>query len=192
MERISDAFKLAITAHDGQKRKLDGLPYVLHVCEVAQLVGDMTKDEDTLIAAILHDTVEDTGIVIEDVDWLFGPNVAAMVAGMTEDKMRDRPADETWKVRKEHTLNELRQNGDLNVKMILLADKYSNLSSMRRYKLKHGEDIWGSFNERDPRNHWWYYNEIGKIVGEDLSKESIYKDYLILLDEVFGEYSKKY
>lgn len=83
--RIADAYTLAAQAHTGMVRK-SGEPYIQHPLEVAFLLADMRIDADGIIAALLHDVVEDTDYTLEDLREAFGSSVATIVDGVTKFK----------------------------------------------------------------------------------------------------------
>lgn len=76
--RVRAAFELADRAHSGQKRKA-GTPYVTHCVAAAQICAEMGLDEDSIVAALLHDCIEDTAITHEDIARQFGAEVADIV-----------------------------------------------------------------------------------------------------------------
>ena len=80
---IDKAFYMAKTAHEGQKR-LSGEPYYDHVIAVADILAGLNMDHETIIAALLHDVVEDTSITLEDISKEFGANIARLVDGVTK------------------------------------------------------------------------------------------------------------
>ena len=82
---INEAIKFASLAHMGMKRKGNNQPYIFHPLEVMSLVSMMTLDEEVLCAAILHDTVEDTDVSIEDIKENFSDRVASLVNYESED-----------------------------------------------------------------------------------------------------------
>lgn len=82
-ERIEKAYKFAKKAHKGQVRKLEKLPYISHPDRVAQKVYESTHDEDMIIAALLHDTLEDTSTRASEIKRRFGPKVASLVLELT-------------------------------------------------------------------------------------------------------------
>ena len=82
-DRVRDAYTYAKEHHDGQFRK-DGSPYITHPLEVAHLVADLGLDADSIIAALLHDTIEDTDATHEEVAKRFGVTVANLVEGVTK------------------------------------------------------------------------------------------------------------
>src|SRR5256884_6006395 len=83
MERIERAYELANRAHKGTRRR-SGEPYIQHPLEVALLLADMRIDADGIIAALLHDVVEDTTYSLEDLHKQFGTAVASIVDGVTK------------------------------------------------------------------------------------------------------------
>ena len=82
-KRLFDAFTYADTEHHGQLRK-SGEPYIIHPVEVAIILADLRMDGETLCAALLHDTIEDTDVTYQDVATEFNENVAALVDGVTK------------------------------------------------------------------------------------------------------------
>ncbi|ADN08787.1 RelA/SpoT family protein [Sulfurimonas autotrophica] len=86
---LEKALQFSIDSHQGQYRK-SGEPYIIHPILVASIVASITNDESMAIAALLHDVVEDTPITIEQIEDLFGKDVAHLVAGLTKiDAIRD-------------------------------------------------------------------------------------------------------
>src|SRR5690242_9421428 len=86
--RLRQAYEMGLTAHEGQTR-LDGSPYIIHPLEVAEIAADLGMDEDSIIAAILHDVVEDTSVKLAQLRATFGPAVATMVESLTKIKKID-------------------------------------------------------------------------------------------------------
>ena len=83
LARIRSAYEMARAAHEGQKRK-DGSPYVTHCVAAADISVDLGLDEDSVIAALLHDVIEDTTLTHADIAHEFGPAVADIVEGVTK------------------------------------------------------------------------------------------------------------
>ena len=82
-QRLFKAFTYADNAHAGQLRK-DGSPYITHPLAVAEIVAELELDTDSIIAALLHDCIEDTGSTHEEIAKLFGTTVADLVEGVTK------------------------------------------------------------------------------------------------------------
>ncbi len=184
MSNIFDkAVAFAFKAHDGQKRK-DGSVYILHPLEDATIVGTMTSDLEILAAAVLHDTVEDTPVTAQDILDNFGERVAELVAHETEDKRPGVPPSESWKIRKEESLAVLK-NSSIEIKMLWLGDKLSNLRSLARDYDKIGIAVFDRFNEKDPKEQYWYHSTILKYINE-LSDYPAYKEYKRLVNQIFN------
>lgn len=181
---LDSAIEFAIKAHSGQTRKGGGMPYVLHPMETAVIAAELTRDEEVIAAAILHDVVEDSGVEPEEIRERFGKRVAALVAAETEDKMRDRPAAETWRERKEASLRELAATDDRGVKILWLADKLSNMRSVRDGVMRDGAKFFDVFNQKDPAQHEWYYRAVAKEL-ECFAGEGPYEEFRELIDNVF-------
>lgn len=80
---LEHAIDVASTAHDGQKRK-SGEPYIIHPLSVASTLVDWGMDIDSVIAGVLHDTVEDTDTSLDELEKFFGKDVAFLVDGVTK------------------------------------------------------------------------------------------------------------
>ncbi len=133
-KRILDADIFAEEAHFGQKRK-SGKPYITHPRAVATYLIEMGVDADTVIGGLLHDTVEDTQVTVEQVEEKFGGDVARLVDGVTKlgqvdyvesDVSKDRHASSVENIRKLL----LAMSKDMRVIMIKLADRRHNLKTL--------------------------------------------------------------
>lgn len=187
---IDKAITFASSAHKGSYRKGLKQPYIFHPLEVLSLVSLVTDDEDTLCAAVLHDTVEDTPVTIDDIKKEFNEHIASMVANESEDKRGNVNKANTWVDRKKEAIECLKNTSDRGSKIVALADKVSNLRSFHMLLLAQGEDAWNNFNMKDPKMHYWYYNGIKQALS-DLSDTVIYKEYCSLIDIVFSKYLKE-
>lgn len=185
-ERLNEAIRFAVEAHAGQVRKMANTPYILHPMEVASIIGTMTDDEDVMIAGLLHDTIEDSGVDPGVIREKFGPRVSALVQSETEDRLSARPPAETWQARKEESLLMLEYTKDRDVKILWLGDKLSNMRSFYREHLKTGDAMYQALNQKDPAMHAWYYRTIGTLLAE-LSAYPAYAEYMELIDKVFDK-----
>ena len=175
---INKAIEFATRAHAGQFRKGTSRPYIVHPIEVGDIVSTMTKDEEIISAAILHDTIEDTGVTYEDLKQEFGTRVADLVAAESEDKSK------TWIERKGHTLEHLKTASQAE-KILTMADKLSNIRSMARDYLLVGEELWQRFNMKDKEKQAWYYTSMIDLL-KDLNETPEYQEYVRLCGKVFG------
>ena len=185
-ERFDKAAKYAVECHSEQKRKISGAPYVLHPFEVATIAATMTDDEDVLIAALLHDVVEDTPATIDDVERLFGDKVGALVRGESENKYEDQPPDKTWKRRKEESLAKLASSTDKGLKILWLSDKLANIRSYASAYDKIGDELWQHFNQKDKNLHKWYYKRVLELTASDLGETYAYRECKALYEKIFG------
>ena len=186
MELVNQAITFAAKAHDGMRRKKSDAPYILHPMETAVIVGTMTDDQALIAAAALHDVVEDTEITLEEIGETFGPRVTELVAAETEDKRADLPPANTWRIRKEESLEILKNTDDLGVLMVWLGDKLANMRAIYREWKIEGHAMWQRFNQKDPDAQAWYYRSIATLT-ERLSHTSAWLEYKTLTDLVFGK-----
>ena len=186
MELVSEAIIFAAKAHDGMRRKKSESPYILHPMEAAVIVSTMSDDQNLIAAAALHDVVEDANITIEEVEQKFGKRVRELVESETEDKRADLPPAETWRIRKEESLTDLKNTDDLGVLMVWIGDKLANMRSLYREWKVEGDAMWQKFNQKDVNEQAWYYRSIARYT-ERLSHTSAWIEYKTLTDIVFGK-----
>lgn len=190
MELVSEAIIFAAKAHDGMRRKSSTSPYILHPMEAAVIVGTMSDDQNLIAAAALHDVVEDAGIAMEEIEERFGARVRELVESETEDKREHLPAAETWRIRKEESLQVLKNTDDIAVMMVWLGDKLANMRAIYRDFKAEGVGMWQRFNEKDVAAQAWYYRSIAHLT-ERLSDTSAWLEYKTLTDLVFGKENEK-
>ncbi len=129
LKRIGEAFALGMRAHEGQKRK-SGELYFDHPVAVARMLSNMGADADTIIAALLHDTLEDTVLTLPDIERAFGRTVADLVDGVTKIMPADtvdRPSlnEQTETLRKIFLL----MQKDVRIMIIKLIDRLHNMNT---------------------------------------------------------------
>jgi RelA/SpoT family (p)ppGpp synthetase len=128
IERIEEAYEFASEAHKGQRRR-SGEPYITHPVAVADLLADLRLDSQTLMAAILHDVVEDTGIAKEQVAERFGDEVAELVDGVSKlDQIQFKSRAEAQAESFRKML--LAMVRDIRVIMVKLADRTHNMRTL--------------------------------------------------------------
>jgi GTP pyrophosphokinase len=124
---LQRAYDVAEAAHSGQKRK-SGDPYITHPLAVATILAGLGMDTTTLVAALLHDTVEDTGVTLETITADFGTEVAHLVDGVTKiDKVKLGDAAQAETIRKMIVA----MSRDPRVLVIKLADRLHNMRTLR-------------------------------------------------------------
>jgi RelA/SpoT family (p)ppGpp synthetase len=128
IEQVFKAYEFGAQAHDGQTR-LSGEPYITHPVAVAKMLADMHLDPQTIIAAILHDVVEDTETPVAELEAQFGSEVAALVDGVSKlDQMQftSRAEAQAESFRKMM----LAMIEDIRVILVKLADRLHNMETM--------------------------------------------------------------
>ncbi|MBR5272249.1 MAG: bifunctional (p)ppGpp synthetase/guanosine-3',5'-bis(diphosphate) 3'-pyrophosphohydrolase [Clostridia bacterium] len=184
MELVSEAIAFAVKAHDGMRRKKSESPYILHPIEAAVIVGTMTDDQNLIAAAALHDVVEDAGVTIEEIGEKFGKRVQELVQSETEDKREGLPPADTWRIRKEESLEVLKNTDDIAILIVWLGDKLANMRSLYREWKVDGNNMWQRFNQKDINEQAWYYRSIVKYT-ERLSHTPAWLEYKTLTEIVF-------
>lgn len=128
VEQIDKAFNIAVRSHEGQLR-CSGQPYVIHPILVAKIVAELGMDKESVIAALLHDVVEDTDLTLEDVTENFGKSVASLVDGVT--KLGKVPLSTREEVQAENVRKMLlAMSEDIRVIIIKLADRLHNMRTL--------------------------------------------------------------
>jgi len=160
-ERFSAAVEYARQLHTEYRKGTD-VPYMAHLLGVASLVmgeagGRVPVTEDIMIAALLHDTVEDHGGMprLRDVEQRFGANVARMVAGLSDTFAEDHNKKEGWEERKNGYLERLRNETD-DVLLISAADKLYNAKSILDEHRLIGDAVWGRFHRGSGQQLWYF------------------------------------
>jgi GTP diphosphokinase / guanosine-3',5'-bis(diphosphate) 3'-diphosphatase len=125
---ITRAYEIARDAHDGQIR-LSGEPYITHPLAVARIVAGLGLDDTTIAAALLHDAVEDTGVELTDVERELGPEVAAIVDGVTK---LDRLKFDSKQAQQAATMRKMliAMAKDIRVLIIKLSDRLHNMRTI--------------------------------------------------------------
>ena len=172
------AAQFAIEAHRGAERRGKGFPYIIHPMEAAAIVASVTNDPEMLAAAILHDTVEDTDVTIEQIEELFGPRVAHLVNIETAKK------GATWRSRREVQIERFKQ-ADRDSKIVALGDKLSNLRAIALDYRKLGDALWSRFHAPEGKKDIeWYYRSLASSLA-DLADTDPYQEYLALIEDTF-------
>lgn len=129
LDLVRKAHAFADKAHTGQKRS-SGDPYIIHPTEVAQILADMRLDLSSICAAFMHDTVEDTGVSLEEIEKEFNKDIAVLVDGVTKlNKMTFRTTEE--KQAENFRKMIIAMSKDIRVILVKLADRTSNMRSLQ-------------------------------------------------------------
>jgi (p)ppGpp synthase/HD superfamily hydrolase len=163
--RYTQALLLAAAAHEGQRRKGTGIPYITHPVAVAGLVARYGGDEDQQIAGLLHDVLEDAGPAWRPAIDEFGPRVLAMVEACTDgtpDPGTGKKAP--WKERKTAYLAHLAETPD-DALLVACCDKLHNAESILLDLTETGPGVFDRFSASREQT-LWYYRELARLFTE--------------------------
>lgn len=166
--RFTRAVEYAKCIHVGTRKKT-GVPYIAHLLGVASLVMNeagrvpFPVTEDVVIAALLHDAVEDAGGMprLHDIEANFGRQVASIVEGCSDSFEDDASKKKTWEQRKEDYIERLRTEPQ-SALLVSAADKLYNVRAIVEDYRSDGATVWMRFN-RGPQKQLWYYHELLKV-----------------------------
>lgn len=185
--RFMDAFAMAAGIHAAQLRKGTSIPYLAHLMSVAALVLEHGGSENTAIAGLLHDAVEDSddGADTEArIRSRFGADVARIVAGCSDTIAVPGQPKPSWLERKTTYLEHLAAQPDPDVLLVSACDKLHNARCILADLRAIGPALWDRFSQPDPAAQLWYYQSLaGAYQGRvpvGLSAE---------LDRVIGQIS---
>ena len=146
-EKVIEAYEFSKEKHGAQMRKFSGLPYFSHPKEVARIIENLTSDEDLIITALLHDTLEDTDTTYEEIKDRFGKKIADLVVELTSDDKKSikRFGKGLYLGMKMSTMT-------TEALIVKLADRFHNV------KYLEGDDVPAKFIKK-------YYHETWIILG---------------------------
>ena len=180
---LDRAIIFAVRAHAGTERRGKGFPYIVHPMEAVEIVATMTKDQELLAAAALHDTVEDTDTTVDQIREEFGDRIASLVASESDIVLDGCSAEDSWHTRKQAAINRLARASH-DAKMVALGDKLSNMRAIARDYAQQGDALWDLFHAKDPKDHEWHYRGLAASLSE-LRDTFAYKEFEDLINQVF-------
>jgi hypothetical protein len=164
-QRFTNALAFAAQAHGAvkQARKGSRFPYVSHPIRVAEILARFDAGDDVVVAGFLHDTIEDTRVTLEEIAATFGSRVAALVSAASEPHKSD-----PWKVRKQHTIDHLREEDDREILSLVAGDKLDNVRATSDMVRHLGADTtWGLFNAPKSEQHWYNRSVAAVLLAKD-------------------------
>jgi GTP pyrophosphokinase len=207
IETLRRAFHFASEMHQGQTRK-SGEPYMSHPLEVMDLIADLRLDVSSLVAGLLHDTVEDCATTVDELREMFGEDVAFLVDGVT------KLSKFQFNTREEHQAENIRKmiiamSRDLRVILLKLADRLHNMRTLKYMPVEKQEriaqetmDIYSPLAHR-LGIHWMktelqdlsfrylfpdaYYEIAEKVASKKRERENFIREVIHILDELFRE-----
>ena len=184
-ELLDRAIIFAVHAHAGTERRGKGYPYVVHPMEAVEIVATMTADQELLAAAVLHDTVEDTDVTVEQLRAEFGDRVASLVADESDVMPEGMTEEDSWHQRKQAAIDRL-SKASLDAKTVAMGDKLSNMRAIARDYAELGDALWNRFHTSDPKEHAWHYRGLADALRE-LDGTEAYREFESLINQVFSK-----
>ncbi len=180
--RIEQAIRAAAVLHKDQTRKGKApFPYVTHLFSVACIIADYTEDEDTIIAGLLHDTLEDTDYTEEELAGDFGEDVRALVLAVTKPPLEEISSGNVWKEMHSQYAETLKKAPERAL-IVAAADKIHNMrTTIEEYFEDHDRflrDFGGSLDDR-----MMVYQSISNILNSHLKNDILHE-----FNHVFDEY----
>lgn len=165
MAAYSDVFDRALIlssqAHKEQLRKGTAIPYIVHPVHVAMVLQKYQFPDEVVVAALLHDVVEDSDVPLARIADEFGIAVARLVDAVSEKKTEDGKL-RSWRERKAEKINQL-ASADRLVGALKAADALHNCQAMLRDLAEQGAALWGKFRGSSA-DQLWYYTSLAAIT----------------------------
>lgn len=181
---LDKAIVFAVKAHHNTERRGKGFPYIVHPMEAAEIVATITNDQELLAAALLHDTVEDTDVTIEQLKSEFGERIANIVYAESDRFIEGVSEENSWHTRKQEAINRLAE-APYDTKIVAMGDKLSNMRAIARDYKQKGDALWQIFRVKDKQSHAWHYRGLATSLA-DLKDTFAYKEFVALIEQVFG------
>jgi GTP pyrophosphokinase len=161
-ERLDEALRFAAEQFRFRVRKGSGVPYVTHLLQVCCTVGEHGGDEDQMVAAVLHDYLEDIhGAHASELAARFGDRVASLVLALSDSTTEPKPS---WSERKERYIERLRREPP-ELKLISAADKLHNAQCIVRDQVQLGDHVFERFSA-DKAQTLWYYRAVVAALSD--------------------------
>ena len=182
-QKLFQAIEFATKAHSDQFRKHTKIPYIVHPLGVGKILIESGCSEEVVLAGLLHDTVEDTEVTLDQIENEFGKEVARLVEGASEPGKSD-----SWDNRKKHTIDYL-QDAPMDVVLVTFADKHDNMRAIRSDYEKIGNKVFHLFNE--PKNKQrWYFESLAEVFSKRIVDEplvTLLREFKSEIAKVFGK-----
>lgn len=179
---VDAALRFAARAHARQLRKGTDVPYIVHPVGVMLVLLEAGEsDPELLAAALLHDTVEDTGTPLARLRQEFGARVAGIVEGCSEPDKSD-----SWENRKQHTVAYLKA-APRDVQLVSAADKLHNLRSLIADEGALGDQLWTRFKRGRDDVAWYYRAVTASLQAGGLGEHPVVQRLEAAVESFFGE-----
>ena len=174
MNIIEKATRIAVEAHEGQRRKGDDLPFIIHPFMVALKLAKYNFPDKVIAAALAHDILEETKYPEEELRKELGNEVAEIVKAVTNENIPD------WEEKKKKYVESVRKSSE-DAKAVSVADKIHNLESLLIAYAEQGPAVWKKFN-RGKEQKMWFENKVLKML-KDTWQHPLIEEYEHLLEQ---------
>lgn len=184
---IEKALMYAVLAHSGQVRKGKPTePAIVHPLAVAEILRQYGADDNVIAAAYLHDVPEDTNKTLEDIKNNFGEDIEHLVDVASElDKTK------TWEQRKSEKIEKMRTK-QLREKLIIIADKISNIEDLGRIFKEKGCVDFSAFKRGKDKQEWYYRNIYESLAHNEDKQNPLFIRLENGINSVFGRTMEEY
>lgn len=176
--RLDSAFRLASYAHDKANHYRKGgleIPYIMHPFAVMTLLANITDDEDVLIAALLHDVLEDVDAEIvspKDISDKFGDKVLQIIKDVSKNtEIKD------WKESNLAYIDHLVGSGSREAMLVSLGDKTHNIFSTLLDYDRIGDKVWERFSTKNKEDQVWWYSSLLEVFTQHLPDSYLLNQY---------------
>lgn len=164
---VEKAAFIAYYAHQDQRRKDDGSPYVLHLCMVAHILAKYGFSDVVVAAGYLHDAIEDTSLSAEDLASIVGEDVVAIVQAVSEEKALP------WEDRKKRYIERV-ITASPEVRAVAVADKIHNIGGLLAAHAAQGDAVWSTFargREQKVKSENGFFEAIAQVWSHPMMEE---------------------
>jgi len=165
LSKLPNALALALDAHNQQKRKGTQIPYISHPMAVASIALEFGASEDQAMAALLHDAIEDGGVLFAGlIEAQFGNHVLELVQGCTDGTPDHTGKKAPWQERKTAYLKHLQDASD-EVLLVSCSDKLHNARAIVADLINEGPSVFDRFSSTTEQT-LWYYRQLANIFTQ--------------------------
>lgn len=184
---IEKALMYAVLAHSGQVRKgKPSEPAIVHPLAVAEILRQYGADDNVIAGGYLHDVPEDSNRTLEDIKRNFGEDIMHLVDVASElDKTK------TWEERKKDKIEKMKSK-TLREKLIVIADKISNIEDLERIFKEKGYADFSAFKRGKEKQEWYYRNIYKSLINNEDKQNSLFVRLENGINNVFGRTMEEY
>lgn len=184
---IEKALMYAVIAHSGQVRKGKPTePAIVHPLAVAEILRQYGADDNVIAGGYLHDVPEDTDRTLEDIKNVFGEDIEHLV-----DIASELDKSKSWEERKKHKIEKMKTK-TLREKLIVIADKISNIEDLERIFKEKGKVDFSAFRRGKEQQEWYYRNMYESLANNEDRKNPLFTRLERGINSVFGRTMQEY